>query len=460
MRRKTWKAVPIVALSALVLASCATRIPLEAQRTPTLDTSDVQRIAVVPFAPLAEGADHQTIANTITSEVSSRLAETNAFILVDYSVVTAARARGDDIGGYVDALLVGRITRFGSNVVSLGPLQTIARREAIDRANSLNPIAGAAARVAATIMFPYYRLIVDVAFDYHLVMARDGSIVGPVGRAGRAVVGRDNRNNLPAGSTLVPGIVENQLALFYRDVIPHTVTIRRVLETEPNSALRPYMNAALGLVRAGDFVSAREQYIAIWEDHGSVAAAINAAILYEATGHLETAIVFMDGVAAQTGNPRANAALARLNSEMGELLGLEAFEDERTPVERVAEHAIAEVGNALPDGANVWIHNAATAHQGMANEVIDNMIYAFIGRGITVVEREFMDLIATEQELHLDGGVSDADFISVGNLAGAHAIVTVNVVGAGAARRLQVRVLDIKTATVRMQSGTGALWNL
>jgi len=108
----------------------------------------------------------------------------------------------------------------------------------------------------------------------------------------------------------------------------------------------------------------------------------------------------------------------------------------------------------------VWIHNNATANLGLVNDVIDSMASEFIGLGVPVVEREFISLIAAEQDLHLEGFVNDSDFMSIGNLAGANTIVTVGITGAGAARRLQVRVLDIATATVMMQSGTGAFWSL
>ena len=460
MKRKVFKVVPLLVLAVLVLAGCATGIPLEAQRTPSLDTSDIQRVAVVPFSPGVMTPDHQAIASTLTSEVAERLAETGAFTLVSYHTVSAARARGADISEYVDALLVGRVTRFTSNVVPLGPLQATTRDELEARAAALNPIAGAVARTAAATAFPRHRLVVDVAFDYYFVRARDGFIIGPIGRAGRSTRGNDNPGALPPALTVATGIIGAQLSLFYRDVVPHTVVIRRTLESESDAALRPQMNAAQALVRQGNFMAALDSYIAIWEGHGSIAAAINASILYEAIGELERAIDFMYGVVAATGAPGASQALARLNEEMEELLGLCVFEDERTPVERVAEHAIDEVERVLPHGARVWIHNTATVNLGMVNDVIDNMVSTFIGAGIPIVERQLIDLIVAEQDLHLSGAISDNDFISIGNLAGANTIVAVGITGAGAARRLQVRVLDIETATVMMQSGTGALWSL
>jgi len=124
------------------------------------------------------------------------------------------------------------------------------------------------------------------------------------------------------------------------------------------------------------------------------------------------------------------------------------------------EHAGREVRRVLPADARVWIHNIAAADRSLADDVVDDMTSAFIRDNITVVERGLIDLIAIEQGIHLDGMVADSDFMSIGNAAGANAIIVVGISGAGALRRLNVRVLDIAAGTVRMQSDTGEAWRL
>lgn len=127
---------------------------------------------------------------------------------------------------------------------------------------------------------------------------------------------------------------------------------------------------------------------------------------------------------------------------------------------RATEYALREVRRVFPADARVWIHNNAIADQGLAGDVIDDMTSAFLRNNITVVERGLVNLIALEQGIHLDGFVPDSDFISIGNAAGANTIIVVDIVGAGALRRLSIRVLDIATGTVRMQSDTGEAWRL
>jgi len=129
-------------------------------------------------------------------------------------------------------------------------------------------------------------------------------------------------------------------------------------------------------------------------------------------------------------------------------------------LEKVAAHATGEVKRVLPAAARLWIHNNAATDQALASGVIDNMTAALLASGFTVVERGRIDLVVAEQNLHMGGAVTDRDFVSIGNLAGANTAVIVGIVGTGAARRLQVRVLDIETGTVTMQSGAGSEWSL
>lgn len=442
MSKKNWKAallaarLPMAGL-ALILAACATTVGMDVQRTPAMDTTDIQRVAVMPFTA-ATGPSG--LASALHTHTLTRLQATNAFTLVDPSVVNAARQRGAGIDSYIDAMLNGQITGFSENTTAIP-------REFRDRQGNVR-------------RWTDHQRDVSVSFSYNFVRARDGSVIGPVQRSGSLSATADSVGGLPSSMDLAQRIIQNELRLFYRDVVPHTVRVNRRMEREPNRDIRRQMDVANSLMRGGNYIAARETYVAIWEQTGSIAAAINASILYEAAGETASAANLMSQVSARTGNPRATGVLSRLNQELAQQAGFAAFTDTRTPVERVSSHAIGEVGRVLPHAARVWIHNDATANQGLANDVIDNMLSAFISRGIPVVERQMIELILAEQNLHMGGSVSDADFVSIGNLAGANTIAIVSITGTGAARRLQVRVLDIETGTVTMQSGTGSEWSL
>jgi len=420
-----------IATVGLIFAGCATAdISVLAQRTPTLDTMGIQRVAVMPFTTTVSGAGQLT--QELTSQVMNALQATNAFTLVSHETINAVQARGESIEAYADALFRGRITHFEERT----DMMPAGRRQVHIR-------------------------VVEVVFEYYLVRARDGSIVGPVRRAGDAVSVSENMLGLQSGATLARTAFQEQLGYLYRDVIPHTVTVTRALErgsSIPFVPLRRQMDAANARIRAGDIVGARNAYIAIWQETGNIAAAVNVATLFEATGDLEDGISFMEQVFSATGASQAQQKLAHLNSELAELMSILAFGDVQGLVDRVTYHAISEISRILPEDPRMWIH--PTADLSIVNDVIDNMISSFLRSGYTIVDRQVIDLILAEQDLHLDGSVADSDFLSIGNLAGANIVAIIGVTGSGPARRLQVRVLDIATATLRMQSGTGIAWRL
>jgi len=465
MRRGVLRTVPIIGMVLLVLVGCATRVRLEADRTPNMDTAGIQRIAVLPFAvgdpitPL-----RQSIAGALTSGAGSRIEATGAFSLASASVVGGARARGESIEHLVDAVFTGRVTGYTAINVEIPTV--------IPGVGDLGPT---------------NLRTVTVRFEYFFENARDGAIVGPMRRSGTAVstqippaaieqmvahipiplaqVAMRTTLTLTLGTltdyqVLAERVVNNQLRLLYRDVAPHTVRVVRVLETEPDRALRPYMNAARALKRAGHHEDALDAYLAIWESHGSTAAAMNASILFELLGDMEDAVHFLEGVYVETWDARVSRRIDDLNGELAELMGIADFDDPRTPAEVVASHAIDEINDVIGVDANVWIQNVAATYQHLANEIADSIVYSFLGAGRTVVERGMIDQILAEQELHMTGMVADSDFISVGNLAGADTIIVVDMTGTARSRRLQVRVLDIAQGTLLMQSGTGVAWRL
>lgn len=431
-----------VTLVVFVIVGCATKIELEVQRTPTLDTTGIQRIAIMPFGSAVGGsAPYQSAARHATTVATNRIQGTNHFTLVSPSTVNDARRRGEGIENYVDALFVGQITRIGENT-------TARQSQYTDRASG------------RTMTRTTHVREVEVEFTYSFERARDGTLIGPITKSGRASDSQENRGNLASVDALVNRVIEGQMRNLARDVAPHTIRISRTLESDSNQAVKAQMDAAREHVRGGNYVVARQAYLAIWESHRSVAAAVNASILFEAMGETREAVNFMQQVQVATGSPLARDTLARLNRELAEQAGVGQFDDTQTPLDRVTLHAVSEIRRVLPTDPRVWIHTNTTAHRDLVNNVIDNMTSSFLRNNVTVIERQMIDLVLREQNFQLSGNVSDEDLVSIGNLAGVNTIVVIGVTGTGAGRRLQVRVLDIRAGTVIMQSGTGSEWHL
>ena len=441
VRRSVVLSFACAMLAVWALAGCATSITIQAQRTPALNTAGIKRIAIMPFESANGDAVYKSAARYATNAATGKIQATNHFTLVSPSVINDARKRGEGIENYVDALFTGQITRISEKIT---PHQSQYKKK----------------DTGETVTNTYYVKEVELDLSYSLVRARDGTIIGPVARKGSSSDNQENVDNFASADTLASRIIDSQLRLLHQDIVPYTVRINRTLEIEKNKELKPQMKAALAYVKGSNYMAARQAYIDIWEFYSSVAAAVNAAILYEAMGETRNAADFMQQVLFETGSPLASSALARLNRELAEQAGVEQFAKTRSPAEKAMDHAISEVQKVIPPEAKLWIHSIAKNNQHMAANVIDNMTSALVNRGVTVVERQMIDMVLREQNFQLEGNVSDDDFVSIGNLAGANTIVIVGITGAGAERRLQVRVLDIRAGTVIMQSGTGSEWYL
>jgi hypothetical protein len=424
----------------LVLLACATSIPLVVQRTPNLDTSGIKRITILPFD--ASGGRHyyRGAAQYATNLATSKIQATGHFTLVDPSTVINAERKGESIESYVDAVFKGEITRIAEES---GP-QSVRVRD----------------KNGNWITITNYVRVVEVDYRYSLARARDGALIGPIIKKGSYRASASNSSDLASVEECLNRALDGSMATLNRDVAPYTIRVSRTLENDPNKALKPQMDAALAQVKAGSYLPARDAYIAIWESTKSVAAAINASILLEAMGETQEAANFMQDVLTATGNPKARDALARLNNELGQQAGLEQMADTRSQSEKTVEYAIGELQKVLPEAAKLWILNNAKSDQDLLNDVIDNMTSALVSKGMTVVDRQMIETILKEQEFQMSGDVSDDDIVRIGNLAGANTIAVVNVAGTGAARRLQLKVLDVTAGTVILQSSTGAEWNL
>ncbi|MDR0515568.1 MAG: hypothetical protein LBH25_00815 [Fibromonadaceae bacterium] len=419
----------------LALAGCATKIQLQAQRMPNLNTKGIQRIAVMPFRSIDNYSD---AAKHATSVATSNIQTINQFTLVSPGKIKEAIRKGESLENYADALFIGQIINIEGKI-----------------SNKQNSYKNKDGTIAMTTS---YTREVSVEFAYHLERVRDGLVIGPIIKKGGTNASANSPSELPSVIELASKVIDAQLSYLYRDLAPYTVMVQRTMEEDKN--LKQPMEEALAHVKAGNYIAANKAYLALWESRQSIAAAVNAAYLYEAMGETKNAANLMQQVVAATRSPKANEVLASLNKELLEQARVEKFDGMRNRNETVASHAISEVQKILFAEAKLWIHNSAVSDRNLVDGVIDNMTSAFVSNGVTVVERQVIGLIFKENNLQMGGSVNDDDIVRIGSLAGANTIVIIGTTGAGTTRRLQVRVLDIETGTIIMQSGTDSKWNL
>jgi len=429
-------------LLGLIFSGCATTIELRVQRPPTLNTAGIKRIAIMPFETVSNERLYREMAQYATSAATSRINAMNYFTLVDSSEIQRLRNNNQSIENYVDALFIGRIIRLESrDTTSLGQYKN---------------------KEGDIIYYTIYQRDVEIEFNYSIARSRDGSLIGPVSKRGSSSSSSQNRAEVRSASDLLRSIIDRQLSLLGRDIAPYTVTESRDLakDTSKDKVLQAEMKEALAQVKAGNYRTALEAYLGIYERYSSFAAAENASILYEAFGDTQTAANFMQRVFEETGNFRAQNIIARLNKILQDKATVaNEYIDAPGQTERVAAFASDEIQKVLPKNARVWIYNNAVTNS-LAGAVVDNITSGFIRKGIRVVDRQNTALIEAEQQLQMSGFVSDDDFVSIGNAAGANTIVIIGIIGSGAIRRLQVQVLDIEKGVTIMQSDAGEKWKL
>jgi len=421
----------------LFLCACSTSIPISVQRRPNLDVAGINRISVLPFETSQSATSYQTVAQYATTAVTQTIRNTGKFTLVDPLIVNDARRTGQSYSAYTDALFTGRI-----NSIAEETTQSDHKRK------------------DGTIYHTYNRSV-EVEVTYSITRAKDGSILGPISKKGNVSNYAEDRAKLTPIATMANSAVDNIFSSLYRDLAPYTTTVSRTIEKEPDKALKPEMDAALALVKSRNYVSARQAYLSIWEQNQSAPAAVNAAIMYEATGDTQAAAGLMQRVYSITGNPTALSMLNRLNHELSQQAGLQQFiADSQNPTEKVSTLAFNEISRVITPSAKLWIYNQSTEYTSLVNDVTSNLIAAFIRAGISIIDRQSIDLILAEQNFQVSGYVNDDDIVQLGKLAGANTIVLANITGVASGRRLVIRVLDIETGTVKYQSDTSSQWNV
>jgi len=430
------------ALLFLFLSACATTIQLRVQRPPTLNTAGIKRIAIMPFEAASHDKTYRETAQYATTAATNRIQALNYFTLIDPSEIERLRKNNQSIESYVDALFTGRITRIDS-------------KDSTSEGQYKN-------KDGDIIHYTTYERNVEIEFNYSLTRSRDGSLIGPVSRKGSGSSSSQNKDEVKSTADLLRSIINSQLGSLGREIAPYTAIENRDLakDNSKDKALQAEMKDALAQVKAGNYKIALTAYLGIYERYKSFAAAENASILHESFGDTQTAAIFMQRVSEETGNPRAWTIIARLNKILQDQATLASeYADNRGQTERIAAFASDEIQKVLPKNAQVWIYNNAAANP-LAAAVVDNITSGFIRKGIRVVDRQNAALIEAEQKFQMSGSVSDNDFLSIANTAGANTIVVIGISGSGATRRLQVRVLDIEKRIAIMQSDTGEKWQL
>jgi len=431
-----------ISVLSLLFAGCATSVPLMVQRPPAWNTLGIRRVAVMPFATTDNSALQRQAAAWLTNESFQRIQATNHFALVNSAEIQRIQAARGNIEHLTDALFSGQI-------ISLSVHESSSQHQRRDREGRVTN-------------FTVYRREVRMSFSYNLSRAGRGlDIIGSNTRRNLTTSSSsENRAHLRSSEAMVQELIQRNMAGVGRNMAPFMVTEQRRLEREPDRAIRPRAQDAEQLARAGNFRSAQEAFQRLYWETGSFAAGLNAGLLMEVQGDLEGAALFMQRLHAETGNPRAAAEVIRLQRAMDDVGLLYAFAANQTQQDRVIALMVDTLPARMPGNPRVALVNNTRSEWDLAEMVIKGLMDGFLSKNITVVDRSNRALLEMERNYQLSGYVRDDEIVSIGQEAGVNTFVLVAITGAGATRRLSVRMLDVERNIIIYQSPSTSEMNL
>jgi hypothetical protein len=421
----------------LTLAGCATSIPAEVKHLPTLDTSSVKRLAVVPFKDSDGSQTQKQLAADLTATVSEIASGTGNFEMVSYESIQGPLNSGQDISLNVDALLTGDILS-----VSAKDDSRQVKRVSLDPVNKK--------MVERTVTV--YDREVGLSFSYRLLRSRDRNVIGSEQRkSGTVRDTKDSRSDLASPVDLGRRILASQLKNMARDIAPWTEKVKLKLrkfdkELSKDKEAKASFKEADAAVKRGDFEAARDGFKGLYDTKKSKNSAFNAALMMEALGDANSAIALLTQIGASSEVSRIRKSVA------AEEAVAEYQANKDSPVNKAISEASKGILDAaaskFPKGAKVAVMKSSSRREN--NELLDYAVTgvteSLMSSNMTVVDRSANSAaIDAEKQYQMSGNVSDSEIVSIGNEYGAAVIIFFSITGSGNVRSLKVEAVSVQT---------------
>lgn len=117
-------------------------------------------------------------------------------------------------------------------------------------------------------------------------------------------------------------------------------------------------------------------------------------------------------------------------------------------LEDAISRAVEEIITGLPKDQIIAIINIATDRNELSAYAVDEIEFKLVSSKITVVDRQTLDRIRSEQNFQLSGEVNDDSAVSIGQLLGANVVLTGSITETAKVKRISIRALDVQTAQI------------
>ena len=395
---KFYRIIAIATIIVIGLAGCATYVPIKSVRAPTIDTSNMQRMAIRPFE------NKSGVGGVVGAQLTQYLTDKARQIIPAAGMFTIVAPTDPNADGI-----------FTGEIRSIESRDSQESRERKDREGN-----------------PYteitYNREVSIEFTYSVISTRTDMPVGTVTKRGSTSASSTrSAADVTDTLTLAKGIVDTQMRQLHQDIVPTIVSTSRKLmnETSKDKVVKDRMKMALALVKNRNYQEAIRQYDEINREYGSIAARTNADILRES-------------IASDV------SSRARLT---------ELFNDTGGLTDKAVNSTNDTLNLRLPSGTTIMIMKTSSTEVDMLDIVVDQLTKTVVQTGsLKVVDRSNQALIHAEQQFQLSGYVSDDTVVSIGHQLGVQYIVLCWISGERSLRRFNFRVLNVETAQIIHQA--------
>jgi len=388
--KKSWKIIAI-GLLIVCIVGCATTVPIKSVRPPTIDTTNVKKLAIRDFENRSGTSAGSQLAQYMSDIAKQKIIATGKFDIVSPNDPNA------------DGVFYGEIRSVTSR-----DDHTV--RKAKDKNGNEYAI------------YTYTREV-SVQFVYGILSKRTDMPIGTVPKQGSNSSSSSDPSNLTSTIELAQRIVNSQMGSLVADIVPTIVVTYESLmkETSKDKNVKQLMKDADTLVKNGSYNDAIKRYDDIAANYNSVAAQVNADKIRR---------VIESDIASKN-------QMARLDAERGGLS------------DKAIKNAVDMLQTKLPTGSVIMILKQNNNDRNTLNDMLDQLTKNVVqGQKLKVVDRSNQAIINAEQQFQISGNVDDNSAVSIGKQLGARYAVFCWISGAMSTRKLNIRILDIETSVI------------